>query len=139
MSSSITMYGRSLLLQLLFTPDEVANPGNCWLALCASVPGTSDDGTALDEPAGGYLRQQIALTSDNWAPTGYGEITSLADVTFPIFTVEQGLLQGWALADDPNAGQGSLIAVGSIANPYTASPAVQPIVYAGALTLGLYD
>jgi hypothetical protein len=139
MSSSITLYGRQLLFGLLFTPDTVSNPTDLYCTLSFSVPSTSADGTALAEPAGGYARVQVPLDSSWWAPTGYGEITTVQDIVFPVFTVDQGLIIGWGLTDTATLGEGNLVACGSIANPYTGDAGNQPVVTAGDIMLALYD
>lgn len=139
MSSCWTTYGRQGLIGLCLTPD-VVNPPQFYLALCLSAPRANDDGSMLVEPdpdATGYGRIVVPMGSLHWLLTSPEEYTQAAPYTFPTFSADAGLCQGWAFVDAQPIGTGNAWVVGSMVDPFTLDDG-QDFVFNNAV-LGLYD
>jgi hypothetical protein len=137
MSATFTMYGRELMLRAMLTPDAFTALGDMQVALTRTVPPANADATQLTEPTvGGYARQVYPALLAYWAPTGFGELYNTQVITFPMITVNWGLVAGWALLD-PISGQ--CLSVGSVQEPYSTIIGMVPRLDPGTMQLGIYD
>lgn len=137
MSSTVGPFGRQELLRAFFDPTWY-RPDLLWIALTATVAVAGANGEDLDEvTAGGYTRMSIPVDLASWELSGYGEVTNLVRVDWPVATEDWGLVAGWALLDDPDTGNG--YAVGSLVLPQTVVAGGQPYLEVGTITLALVD
>lgn len=131
------MYGRTLLLRAVFTPELVVLPTTLLVALTRTVPPANAAVDQLVEPAGdGYARQNYPLTGEYWAPSGFGDLYNTVKVSFPQVIASWGLLTGWALLDTVS---GQCVNTGALMEPMATTPGMVPYVDPGALTLGIGD
>jgi hypothetical protein len=134
---SFTMYGRTLLLRAVFTPDAVTLPSALSVALTLTIPPANAVLEQLVEPvAASYVRQSIPLDAAHWAPTGFGELYNTIKVTFPQAVTAWGLLTGWALLDPVST---QCVSAGALMEPFSAIIGAVPYVDPGALVLGIQD
>ena len=139
MSNTLTMYGRTLLMSALFTPDAFVLPTNVEVALCQRVPTANSpvDQLLEPDPASSYARQPYAFSAVHWGTSGFGDFVNLAQITYPLVDAGGwGMISGWALID---ADAVECIAVGSALEPYLTELGLQPFIPAGAITLGIFD
>lgn len=142
MSLVMTTYGRQLLLDYFFTPAEAVTVSTLYVCYCNNVPESNADGSELTEPdpvLTGYARQAYPLDGDHWAPTGFGEVFNTDTRTFPNVDSEWGLIQGIAFATAAIVGTGSVLLVGSVAEPFQPEVGTAPIFGVGDATVGLYE
>lgn len=131
------MYGRTLLLRAVFTPELVTLPTELEVALTRTVaPANASEDQLVEPTLGGYARQVIALDGSHWAPNGFGDLYNTVTVTFPQVTVSWGLITGWALVD-PVATQ--CVNTGALMEPMSTVIGMIPYIDPGALVLGIGD
>lgn len=131
------MYGRTLLLRAVFTPDAVTLPTSLKVCLTLTVPPANAVMEQLVEPPGlVYVRQTLPLDAAHWAPSGFGELYNTTTVTFPQVVDSWGLLVGWALVDTVST---QCVSAGALKEPMATIPGMVPYVDPGALVLGIQD
>lgn len=106
MSSSITTYGASYVLNLMFGGRDVT-PTSFYLALLTTLPGPQTDGSLISEPAigDGYARAQIVNDQYAFGGATGGVIASTTTVIYPVATADWPVVVGYALCDSTVGGQ----------------------------------
>ena len=139
MSSTVSMKLRAKMVERVFL-EPPADLVALYVALTWDVAPSNAYGLMLGEPVfGGYARVAIELGPVWWQSTGYGEVLNRHTVTFPMATLDWGLLQGWALTDDPATGAGDTYAVGNLQTPFYCRAGNVPTVAVSGIAVGIYD
>jgi hypothetical protein len=137
---TFTMYGRTLLLRSVFTADVVTVPASLEVALTNTVPPANSAEDQLVEPDSAttnYVRQTYALTSVQWAPSGFGDLYNTLKISYPqVGSPAWGVLNGWALVD-PVSGQ--CVNAGALLEPIATVTGMIPFLDPGTLVLGIAD
>jgi hypothetical protein len=141
MAATISLELRERFLRCYFMPDTFMRDEQLFVAVTGKVPLANQSGLTIDEPAAGaYGRAAISLNSEWWALSGFGEVSTIADIDFPAPEdgEDWGYLQGWALLDAPDSGL--TLAVGSLIQPMTFTADQPPLsIGPGGIVLGLFD
>lgn len=139
MSAIWTPYARDQFLAAVLTPELFTPPSTFWLCLSNSQLVSNASRGMVDEPdsGSGYVPLEVPLGAANWTGTGFGEYTNNDPTPESLtITADCGLILGYALADDPVAG--NLWVVGTPLTPFQLNPANSPF-NADDLILGLYE
>lgn len=139
MSATVAMKARARMVERLFV-DPPAGLANLYAALTWDVAPANAYGLMLGEPLlGDYARVAVPLGSSHWASSGFGEVVNTQAIVFPMATLDWGLLQGYALLDNTNIGQGEVYVTGSLQTPFYCRAGNVPVIAAYGITVGLYD
>lgn len=139
MSSTVGMKLRAKALERVFL-DPPADLPQLYCALTWDVAPVNAFGLMLGEPMlGDYDRVAVPLGPTHWRSSGFGEVVNSQLIQFPMATVDWGLLQGWALLDDPDIMQGETYATGSLQTPFYCRAGMIPTVYYSGIVIGIYD
>lgn len=131
------MYGRTLLLRAVFTPELVTLPTELEVALTRTVaPANATEDQLVEPVVGAYERQVYPLDGTHWAPTGFGDLYNTVRIEWPQVTASWGLITGWALIDAVN---GQCVNTGALMEPMSTVIGMIPYVDPGALVLGTAD
>lgn len=105
MSSAITTYGASYVLNVLFGQRQTPPPFY-YVALLTQAPGEQADGTTLKEPDpnAGYARAQLLNDTFSWGQAVDGMVTSTASVLYPVATSDWTPVTHYALCDAQTGG-----------------------------------
>lgn len=142
MSLELTQIGRQALIAAFFTPDLYVAVPTLHVAWMTEVPVSNMDGSQLMEPdtVNGYGRPAIAMNSNSWAPTGFGEIFNALTVPFPGQVLAPwGLILGMALVDTDVVGQGNVYVIGNVVEPFSPDVGTTPQVSPSDIVIGLYE
>lgn len=94
---SKTNYLETQLLNHVLRATPYSAPATIYVALFTAAPGEAGGGTEV--AGGGYARQPVTFTAP--APDS---VSNIADVTFPVATLDWGTILAFALMDQPSAG-----------------------------------
>jgi hypothetical protein len=135
--AGLSIYGRAQMLNAVFRRDVFDDAADWWLALTTIVPMAGDTGAHLAEPTDvAYARQPYGNTAAYWDASGLGTIGNSQALTYPVPTVDWGVVNGWALVDSAD-GDGNLWLIGELVTParVIAGPDAAVVVEAYALQL----
>lgn len=106
MSSSISTYGASYVLNMLFGGRQTM-PVSYYVALLTAMPGPQTDGSLISEPPANSGYARVQLVNDQYAFGGAtdGVTASTIAVLFPTATAEWPVIVGYALCDSLVGGQ----------------------------------
>lgn len=132
----LTLYGRQLLLDAMFAPDSYVAP-SIYFGLTLDIPVDNADGSVLNEPwVGGYARPQYHFGSSYWTPSGFGEIYNAEQISFAVPTADWGTLWSLVIVDSPWQGQGNVVYIGELTDPFDPDDGTAPIVDIGDIVIG---
>lgn len=105
MPSGLTDYGADTFTNWI--TGVATPPASFWVALCLEQPDEGYDGTVLAtiEPSGGsYARREIDRGVADWSGASEGAV-SLTMLTFPVATLDWGVITHYALCTASTAGE----------------------------------
>lgn len=133
---SMSLYGKSGLLDSLLRPDRAPVLGGLWVALTSSVPTAADTGDTLVEPdASSYARGVYGIGDYWWTAISPGVLTNARAVDWPSVTDDWGQVTGWALCTESTSGM--TLACGMLRRALTITQGTNPRVSPGSLMLSL--
>lgn len=124
--SAMTDYLEQALLNHVLRNVPFSSPTSVYIALFTSAPGEAGGGTEVS--GGGYARQAITFT----APAN-GQVSNLADVSFPVATADWGTVTHFALFDAATAG--NMLLYGAFSLSKIVQVGDQLIIRAGDLVI----
>lgn len=107
------------LLDHVFGAAAYASPATLYMALSTADP--LDDGSGLNEPAGGaYARASVTNNLTEWPAAAGGSKSNASQISFPTATALWGTVTHFAILDA--ASGGNMLAHGALTNPKTIDP-----------------
>lgn len=117
--AAFSNYLETQIISHIFRDGTYAKPSVLAIALLTTAAGASDTG-AFGNPgvevanAGGYARQAINPSNNNWAAPVGGTTSNSASIVFPTATGTWGTVIGVAIVDSTSYGSGNLLFYGSL-------------------------
>ena len=126
---SLSSDGETKLLSGLFNQDVSTWPNSCYVALYTVLPGKDGGGTEVD-PALGYSRASVTLTTVYFSVAADQSVTTVQDIPFGTPSSLWGNVVGWALVLGGVAGVEDQLSAGvafaQARNPQVGAPVVIP-------------
>lgn len=133
---SISLYGRSGMLDSLLRPDRAPVLTGVWLALTTVVPTSADSGDTIVEPsASSYTRAAFGVGSSFWTAISPGVLSNARAVDWSSADDDWGQVTGWALCTESTSGM--TLASGALRRAMTITQGMNPRVSPGSLMLSL--
>lgn len=106
MAAGVSDYGANLFVNIL--TGWASRPTTVYVALCVQQPDAGYDGTVLQtiEPptVAGYARVSLDMSTVRWTQGANGTSTTAIDLSWAQASADWGILNHYALCDDPTSG-----------------------------------
>lgn len=133
---SASNYLENKILDHIFGGGDFARPGTLYIALCTAAPTDASIGSTLVEATyTGYARKAITNDEVQFPPAAGGSKSNANTILFAKCTGSTSAITHFAITDDPDVGEGNVLAWGALNAQLDVETGDIPTFLAGELAI----